>query len=105
MAPACSATPYPRSTAPSPSASALPGRLPPTVRDPALAPPAIPGCEPAYADRPPEQVPVRLQHREAGDQRLPTGPRRDALRPQPDAAVDAAYAATRDRLAALGARV
>src|SRR5438093_1458260 len=36
---------------------------------------------------------------------VPGGSSGDALRPQPDAAVDAAYAATRDRLAALGARV
>ena len=87
------------------SSFSVPGPLARTVRDAAIVAQAIAGFDPAYAYSRPGPVPDLLQDLEAGVDGLRIGTSRDALRPQPDAAVDAAYAATRDRLAALGARV
>src|SRR5205807_3248028 len=87
------------------SSFSVPGPLARTVRDAAIVAQAIAGFDPAYAYSRPGPVPDLLQDLEAGVDGLRIGTSRDALRPQPDAAVDAAYAATRDRLAALGAHV
>src|SRR5438128_1693884 len=87
------------------SSFSVPGPLARTVRDAAVVAQAIAGSDPAYASSRPGPAPDLLQDLEAGVDGLRIGTSRDALRPQPDAAVDAAYAATRDRLAALGARV
>src|SRR5947207_1090141 len=87
------------------SSFSVPGPLARTVRDAAIVAQAIAGFDPAYAYSRPGPVPDLLQDLEAGVAGLRIGTSRDALRPQPDPAVDAAYAATRDRLAALGARV
>src|SRR5205823_6455754 len=87
------------------SSFSVPGPLARTVRDAAIVAQAIAGFDPAYAYSRPGPVPDLLQDLEAGVDGLRIGTSRDALRPQPDAAVDAAYAATRDRLAALGVRV
>ena len=87
------------------SSFSVPGPLARTVRDAAIVAQAIAGFDPAYAYSRPGPVPDLLQDLEAGVDGLRIGTSRDALRPQPDAAVNAAYAATRDRLAALGARV
>ena len=81
----------------------VPGPLARTVRDAAVALQELAGFDPEYAFSCPGPAPDLLADLERGVTGLRIGTSDDLLRPEPDACVRAAYAATLDRLAALGA--
>ena len=83
----------------------VPGPLARTVRDAAVALQALAGFDPEYAFSCPGPVPDLLANLERSVAGLRIGTSDDLLRPEPDACVRAAYAATLDRLIALGAAV
>ncbi len=83
----------------------VPGPLARTVRDAAVATQAIAGYDPEYAYSLPDAVPDLLANLERGVGGLRVGTSDDLLVPAPDPPVAAAYAATLERLADLGAIV
>ena len=83
----------------------VPGPLARTVRDAAIATQALAGFDPAYAYSRPGLVPDLSANLESGVTGLRIGTSADLLAPAPDDVVQAAYDATLDRLATLGATI
>ena len=83
----------------------VPGPLARSVRDAAVALQELAGFDPEYAFSSPGRPPDLLADLERGVAGLRVGTSEDLLRPEPDACVRVAYAATLERLAALGAVV
>jgi aspartyl-tRNA(Asn)/glutamyl-tRNA(Gln) amidotransferase subunit A len=86
------------------SSFSVPGPLARSVRDAALVTQALAGFDPDYVYARPGPVPDLLAKLDAGISGLRIGTS-SALRPRPTAAVEAAHAATLERLTRLGARI